>query len=132
MRGTCGGSELISQFGFDSNRLETRCKVGDDYFFASNRSVLSFGIITLFVLIIALRDSRNSVVGTRLQETYSPEVLEDLFNPPTTLELERSIAERLSQPFDAHAYASRKYDEDGWSGLGVLVNFICNYPQNLH
>jgi len=52
-----------------------------------------------------------------LQGEYTPGELDELFNPPTTVELERSIAERLSQPFDAHAYASRKYDEDGWSGL---------------
>ncbi|MCY4286989.1 MAG: hypothetical protein OXC63_00115, partial [Aestuariivita sp.] len=50
--------------------------------------------ITLFALIVALRDSRDSVDGAGLQETYTPEELKDLFNPPTTVELERSIAER--------------------------------------
>ncbi len=80
-------------------------------------SFLIFGVITLFALIVALRDSRDSVDGAGLQETYTPEELKDLFNPPTTVELERSIAERRNQPFDAYAYASRKYDEDGWSEL---------------
>ena len=52
-----------------------------------------------------------------LQQNYTPAELETLFNPQTTVELEQSIDERLNQPFDAYAFASRKYDEDGWSRL---------------
>ncbi len=61
--------------------------------------------------------NQEQVLLTELQENYTPAELDRLFNPPTTIELEQSIDERLSQPFDAYAYASRKYDEDGWSQL---------------
>ncbi len=61
--------------------------------------------------------NQEQVLLTELQENYTPAELDRLFNPPTTIELEQSIGERLNQPFDAYAYASRKYDEDGWSQL---------------
>lgn len=57
--------------------------------------------------------NQDQVLLTELQENYTSAELNRLFNPPTTIELEQSIGERLSQPFDAYAYANRKYDEDG-------------------
>ncbi|MCY4286991.1 MAG: hypothetical protein OXC63_00125 [Aestuariivita sp.] len=38
--------ELISQFDFDSSMLSAQCRKGDEYFFASSRSVLSLDIAT--------------------------------------------------------------------------------------
>ena len=38
--------ELISQFDFDYSMFHAQCRMGDEYFFASNRSVLSLDIVT--------------------------------------------------------------------------------------